>query len=252
MPKQCEATIIENRCLTGTVFSLKLRAPELANDALPGQFVHVKCGEGSLLRRPISICDAKDDVVTIVVEARGEGTKWISGRKAGERLDLLGPLGHGFDLSGRNVILVGGGIGVPPMFYAARSHNGNATAILGFRNKDSIILSDEFKRECKELYITTDDGSFGEHGFVTAPLKRLLESGGYDAVLACGPKAMLKTIAELSAAKGVPCQVSMEERMGCGIGACLVCACKTQREGKEEMRHVCKDGPVFNAAEVVW
>jgi dihydroorotate dehydrogenase electron transfer subunit len=252
MPRQCLATVHENIRLADQIFALKLRADDIAGSASPGQFVHIMCGEGSLLRRPISICDVADDILTIVVEARGDGTKWLIERKPGDHLDLLGPLGRGFDLSGKNLILVGGGIGVPPMLFAARACNRTATAILGFRNKGCIILKDKFASVCRDVIITTDDGSYGDQGPVTLQLKKLLGMGGCDAVLACGPKAMLKATAELCASHNVPCQVSMEERMGCGIGACLVCACKTQKDGKEEMRHVCKDGPVFMSSEVVW
>ncbi len=252
MPIQCITAVTENRRLTDNIFSITINADDIAKSAAPGQFVHIKCGDNSLLRRPISICDVRDGAVTIVVEARGEGSRWLAGRQAGDSLDMLGPLGNGFDLSGKNIILVGGGIGVPPMLYAARSCSGLSTAVLGFRNTDCVILGDAFRSVCSETIISTDDGSFGENGPVTLPLKRLLGSGGYDGVMACGPKAMLKAIAQLCAAHCIPCQVSMEERMGCGIGACLVCACKTQKDGKEEMRHVCKDGPVFIASEVVW
>jgi dihydroorotate dehydrogenase electron transfer subunit len=164
----------------------------------------------------------------------------------------LGPLGRGFDLSGRRILVVGGGIGVPPMFFAARSAESDVTAVLGFRNQACIILAEEFKSICKNTYITTDDGSFGEKGSVTLPMKRLLEAGSFDAAMACGPKPMLKAVAGLCMEYHVPCQVSMEERMGCGIGACLVCACKTQKNGMEKMSHVCKDGPVFDAMEVDW
>lgn len=252
MPKQCLTFVIENIRLTGNIFSLRLKAEEIASSVAAGQFVHIKCGDNSLLRRPISICDVADGVLTIIVDARGEGTRWLAGRQPGDTLDLLGPLGNGFSLNGKNIILIGGGIGVPPMLLAARSSAGQTTAILGFRNKDGVILGDAFRSICKDVVISTDDGSFGEKGPVTLPLKRLLDSGGYDSVLACGPRAMLKAVAELCTASAVPCQVSMEERMGCGVGACLVCACKTKKDGAEQMRHVCKDGPVFLASEVVW
>ncbi len=252
MPKQCLTTVLDNSRLTERICSLRLRADDIAESALPGQFVHIRCGDDSLLRRPISICDIEDGQLTIVVEARGEGTRWLWKRRPGEKLDMLGPLGRGFDLGRKNIILVGGGIGVPPMLYAARACTGKAISILGFRNKDCIILRDEFESACAAVITATDDGSFGAQGPVTLPLKKLLDKGDYDAVLACGPKAMLKAVAESCASHHVPCQVSMEERMGCGIGACLVCACKTKKDGKEEMRHVCKDGPVFRAEEVVW
>lgn len=246
----CEVT--ENRKLNGTAAMITIEAGEIAEQAAAGQFIHIKCGEGNLLRRPISIANIENNLLTMVVEARGEGTKWLLGVRPGEKLDILGPLGKGFDLSGKRILAIGGGIGVPPMLFASRSAKGAVTAILGFRDRTGIIMADEFQRECVSTIISTDDGSFGEQGPVTLPLKRLLEAGGFDAVLACGPKPMLKAVAELCREAHVPCQVSMEERMGCGIGACLVCACKTQKDGQEKMSHVCKDGPVFDAGEVVW
>lgn len=252
MPKQSLATIIYNKKIANGIYAVTLKEAVLAKNAAPGQFIHVKCGDGSLLRRPISISDVQNDMLTIVVETRGEGTKWLAARQAGDCIDVLGPLGRGFDISGKNIILVGGGIGVPPMLFTARSAIGRTTAVLGFRNKDCVILEEEIRSVCHEVFVTTDDGSYQEHGTVSKPIERLLKNGKYDGVLACGPRAMLKATAELCAAYQIPCQVSMEERMGCGIGACLVCACKTQKDGKEHMSHVCKDGPVFLSSEVVW
>lgn len=252
MPKKHLTTVLTNTPLTKTVFEMKLNAEELARQAVPGQFVHIRCGDGNLLRRPISIADVGNGVVTVVVEVRGEGTKWLFERRTGDQIDLLGPLGNGFEVTGKNIILVGGGIGVPPMLYTARKADGKATAVLGFRNSSCIIMTEQFEEVCKSVHVTTDDGSAGERGSVALPLGRLLAEGGYDAVLACGPRAMLKAVADLSSKNHVPCLVSLEERMGCGIGACLVCACKTKKDGHEHMSHVCKDGPVFKAEEVIW
>ena len=163
-----------------------------------------------------------------------------------------GPLGHGFDVSGSRLLLIGGGIGAPPLLYAARKAAGSVAAVLGFRTAGCVILQDEFKSTCDTVCLTTDDGTAGEHGFVTDVSKRLLEENRFDAVLACGPKPMLKAVAALTREYDVSCQVSLEERMGCGVGACLVCACKTVKDGSEHMSRVCRDGPVFNAREVVW
>lgn len=221
----------------------------------PGQFVHIKCGDGFLLRRPISVCscqaDEPDDLVSIVFEARGEGTEWLAERQAGDTLDVLGLLGNGFEIrpEGR-YLLVGGGIGVPPLRGCAQYTGGKSTAILGFRSKDKAILTELFEKECSKVLLATDDGTLGYHGFVDALVRQELEQDNhYDAVLACGPKPMLKSVAKAAAEFGAPCQVSMEERMGCGVGACLVCACKI-KDG--HYRHVCKDGPVFDAGEVDW
>ena len=221
----------------------------------PGQFVHIRCGEGLLLRRPISVCscmeDEPDDLLSIVFEVRGEGTRWLAGRELGVSLDVLGLAGNGFDLKpeGR-YLLVGGGIGIPPMLGCAQYTGGRATAILGGRSRDKIILEDFFREDCAKVLCATDDGSLGHHGFVDALVRReLSEDRGYDGVLACGPKPMLRNVAKVAEEFGIPCQVSMEERMGCGVGACLVCACD-MADGSR--KHVCKDGPVFDSREVDW
>ena len=221
----------------------------------PGQFVHIRCGEGLLLRRPISVCscmeDEPDDLLSIVFEVRGDGTRWLAGRELGDSLDVLGLAGNGFDLKpeGR-YLLVGGGIGIPPMLGCAQYTGGRATAILGGRSRDKIILEDFFREDCAKVLCATDDGSLGHHGFVDALVRReLSEDRGYDGVLACGPKPMLRNVAKVAEEFGIPCQVSMEERMGCGVGACLVCACD-MADGSR--KHVCKDGPVFDSREVDW
>ncbi|MCI8423226.1 MAG: dihydroorotate dehydrogenase electron transfer subunit [Lawsonibacter sp.] len=220
----------------------------------PGKFIHIQCGGASLLRRPISVCAwsvgrERDDTLTVVFETRGEGTAWLARRPVGHMLDVLGPLGNGFDVELGTYLLVGGGIGVPPMLSCAGYTGGTSTAILGFRSRDKAILLDEFAGECAQVQIATDDGSLGHHGFVDELVRRELEKQSYRAVLACGPRPMLKSVARAAAAFGVPCQVSMEERMGCGVGACLVCA-TPMRDGT--VKHVCKDGPVFRAEEVDW
>ena len=221
----------------------------------PGQFVHIKCGDGLLLRRPISVCSCQEcepsDLLAVGFEVRGEGTAWLSHRPEGHTVDVLGLLGNGFTMEreGR-YLLVGGGIGVPPMRGCAQYTGGKSTAILGFRSGDKAILLDRFRDECAKVVVATDDGSLGYHGFVDALVRQELEKERhYQGVLACGPKPMLKSVAKVAAQFGVPCQVSMEERMGCGVGACLVCA-TPMRDGT--VKHVCKDGPVFNAEEVDW
>ena len=221
----------------------------------PGQFVHIKCGDALLLRRPISVCscqeDEPEDLVAIAFEVRGEGTQWLAGREAGDTLDVMGLLGNGFDMKpeGR-YLLVGGGIGIPPMRGCAQYTQGRSTAILGGRTREKIILTNCFQDECAKVLYATDDGSLGHHGFVDFLVRQELERDrNYDAVLACGPKPMLRNVAKVAQEFGVPCQVSMEERMGCGVGACLVCACD-MADGTR--KHVCKDGPVFDAKEVDW
>lgn len=246
--KLCKISSIEK--LNTDAVSIWLEAGELAQAAQVGQFVNIKCGEGLLLRRPISICRAEDTRLNVVFEVRGEGTAWLAQRTAGEELDVLGPLGHGFAYPNGKVLVVGGGIGVPPMLNTARKAPKGAIACLGFRGADKAMLLDEFNACCEQVYLASDDGTLGVHGFVASVVDTALsEHPEIQAVLACGPKIMQKTVYAAAQKHNVPCQVSMEERMGCGIGACLVCACENS---KGEYKHVCKEGPVFNAEEVKW
>lgn len=233
---------------------LWLYCPEIAELSKPGQFVQVKC-EGHVLRRPISICDKNRHSIRIVFEVRGEGTKWMSGIKQGDSLDILGPLGHGFELGDTNkkAIFVGGGIGVPPLLMASKPFGKNATVVLGFRNIDAAILIDDFKANGANVLLASDDGTLGYHGLVTVPLSEHINNNPVDIIFTCGPKPMLKGVAKISEQQSIPCQVSLEGRMGCGVGACLVCVCKIKKEeGGWRNAQVCKYGPVVNASEVVW
>ena len=251
MPIQALCTVAEAVKLNAFAFSLTLDVgEELAGQVSCGQFIHIKCGHSRLLRRPISVCDWMGDTLRVVFEVRGEGTEWLSRRKAGDKLDVLGPLGRGFDVSGKKLLVVGGGIGVPPMLGCAQYAPGRCTAILGFRSGDRVMLEEQFRSVCSQVQVATDAGSYGFHGYVDALVRRELEGDrGYDAVLACGPRPMLRNVARAAEDFGVRCLVSMEERMGCGVGACLVCACD-MADGSR--KHVCKDGPVFEAREVDW
>lgn len=246
--------VISCRALTKTHYELCLDAPEIANAAKPGQFVNVLCGNEHLLRRPISICETKEGLLRLVFEVRGEGTEWLSRREAGDVLDILGPLGNGvfplFEDDPRPVLLVGGGVGVPPLLSVARVRP--AHVVLGYRNEAAMILYRDFLASSDTVMIATDDGSVGTQGTVAQPVERLLEKNEYCAVMACGPKPMLRAVNDLALAKGLPCFLSMEERMGCGVGACLVCVCKTHDHGEEHNSRVCLDGPVFPAEKVVW
>lgn len=243
------------RKLAEGLFALAIDAPAIAALARPGQFLHIKCGDANLLRRPISICDVEGDVVAVVFQVKGEGTAWLAERKAGDSLDLLGPAGNGFDFEtlGERPVFIGGGIGVPPMLYTmkrAAEQGMKPTAILGFRSKAAVILEDDFAA-IGDVYTATDDGSYGIYGYVSDVLRE--HADDFTSVCACGSKPMLKAVAGIAEAHGLPCQVSMEERMGCGIGACLVCACALKAEnGETRYGHVCKDGPVFDSREVEW
>lgn len=242
--------VIKNEKVSEHAFRVIFKNDEMAKKVEVGQFVHIKLSNEFTLRRPISISDVNSDKISIIFEVRGKGTEWLSNVKKGDMLDILGPLGNGFDLSkaGANPIFIGGGIGVPPMLYSCKNTK-NATMIAGFRSKEFVMLNDEFKNATTETYVTTDDGSYGRHGFVTDVLLEKIDSA--TAVYACGPTPMLKVIAEICNQNDVFCQVSLEERMACGVGACLVCACKAKSaENGEKFVHVCKDGPVFDAREV--
>ena len=267
MPVQKICTVAEAVRLNDYAYSMTLEAGEdLTGSISCGQFVHIKCGHSRLLRRPISICSWDKTTLRVVFEVRGEGTEWLSRRKAGDELDVLGPLGHGFDPTVKKILVVGGGIGVPPMLGVARAAaaaGAEVHAALGFRDQGHRMLTDEFAECCRSMSVISDDGSTGRKGFVTELVEEFLQNTPCvsadcascsgrpvpPVVMACGPKGMLKAVAKVCAAHGVECQVSLEERMGCGVGACLVCACD-MADGSR--KHVCKDGPVFNAKEVDW
>ncbi len=256
MPIQTLATVAEMIHVNSFAWSMTLEMDHSIYPSFrsPGQFVHVKCGHSRLLRRPISVCSYSADkpgvLLRLVFEIRGEGTAWLARRRLGDQVDLLGFLGNGFSMepTGR-YLLVGGGIGVPPLLGCAQYAPGNCDAVLGFRDAPHVLLQDEFQARCPNLSITTEDGSAGEKGFVTGPMEALLQSNTYDAVLCCGPRPMLKAVSALAAQYDVPCQVSLEERMACGVGACLGCAVPM---ANGSMKHVCKDGPIFRASEVDW
>ncbi len=247
--------ITEKKAIARDIFSIVINCPEIADIAVPGQFVHI-LPLGFTLRRPISICDIdkQKGTLRIVFIVKGSGTKEIASLNEGGVIDMLAPLGHGFTVneSFKKILLVGGGIGTPPMLPLAKIYKEKSTVISGFRSADAVILQDDFKNTGAKTILCTDDGTMGVKGFVTQPLEDILKSEKIDAVYSCGPMAMLKNIAAVCDKYNTLCEVSLEERMGCGIGACLVCACKTNVNGEEHFAHVCKNGPVFNSKEVVW
>lgn len=244
--------IIEKNTLAKGVYSFEIDAPELADEAQPGQFAMIGA-PGFTLRRPISICgiDRERGALRFVFEVRGNGTEAIASLGEGESLDVIAPLGNGFRIpEGKRIVVVGGGIGVPPLLGVSHVSRELCTAIIGFRDYSKIILEDEFKENGSETVLCTDDGSVGQQGMVTVPLEEVLQKGETAVVMACGPTPMLKAVVDMCGRYGVPCQVSLEQRMGCGVGACVACSCMTVRDGKEYYSRVCKDGPVFNAEEV--
>jgi dihydroorotate dehydrogenase electron transfer subunit len=245
--------VIEKINIAKGIFDIKINSPELSYYSLPGQFLHVKCGN-NILRRPISICDINGDIVRFLFDVRGEGTEWLSNVNIGDQLDILGPLGKGFDLLSpdKNAVFVGGGIGIYPLLATCKTYI-SPNIFLGFRNKSYVTLIKDFENYNAKVNIATDDGSQGYHGLVTDLLDKYLLSSTTDVIYTCGPRLMMRKVAELSKKHNIRCQVSMEERMGCGVGACLVCACRTYKiDGTETHSFVCKDGPIYEAEEVVW
>lgn len=241
-------TIIANTPLTGNVYEMKLKG-DISKITSPGQFINIKLN-GFYLRRPISVCDISTEgsYVTIVYKIVGKGTDCLSKMHIGDKLDILTGLGNGYDLSlsGERPLLIGGGVGVPPLYLLCKeliSQGKDVSVILGFNTKDEIFYENEFKKLCGEenVYITTIDGSYGIKGFVTDAMKSI----DYTYFYTCGPEPMLKAVYSSSKTSG---QFSFEERMGCGFGACMGCSCKTITGNKR----ICKEGPVLMKEEIIW
>ena len=244
--KITEKTLIAHG--VGDIYSIWLDCPEIARQVRPGQFADIRC-DGFMLRRPISVCESRDGAVRLVFEVRGAGTQWLAGREAGDELDILAPLGNGFELiDGASALLIGGGIGVPPLLGLAQYYGSKAAAALGFRNAGSAVLTGDFSENCRTLS-ATEDGSSGIKGYVSAAAEELLKTNVFDVIYSCGPVPLLRYAAGLAEKTGIRCQLSLESRMGCGVGACLVCACKVKTQ--EGYRRVCKDGPVFESTDVI-
>lgn len=250
---QGSCPIISKKALAKEIYDMTILCPEMAEAASAGQFVNIKV-DGFMLRRPISICgiDKEKGTLRIVFEVRGKGTKALSQLAEGQLVDLIAPLGgNGFKFNGyKKAIIIGGGIGNPPMLPIAEYFGNNSKVISGFRNSSAVILQEDFSKTGAETILCTDDGSAGRKGFVTDALTEEIVKEKPDVIYACGPAVMLRKIVEIAKANGIKSQVSLEERMGCGIGACLVCVCRTIRDGEEFYSHVCKDGPVFDGEEV--
>ncbi len=236
------------------VYSLRVKAPQITAAAQPGQFVEIGV-PGFSLRRPISLCgiDPEKGEIRLVIADRGAGTHTLSTFREGDSIDLLGPLGTGFALPepGAHVALVGGGIGTPPLLPLAERYRETCNAILGYRGRDQVILDVDFARFC-DTVVCTDDGTYGVKGTVSPALEALLQACRIDIVYACGPAPMLRAVRDLCMQYSVRAQLSLEERMACGVGACVGCAVMTEHGGVRRVRRVCKDGPVFEAADIVF
>ncbi len=250
-------TVVSNEKMCEGVYNMALKADSF-EDILCGQFINLEIPDRKdlLLRRPFAIADFDKNkkTVTVCYKIAGEGTKELSGLCAGQRLCGTFPLGNGFKLneSHKTVILLGGGAGIFPLYCAHKSYpDKKFHTMLGFKSKCGVILKEEFEKFSKETLICTEDGSEGASGLVTDSLKRNIDRIKPDIVLACGPTPMLKALkAAMKNYPHIPAHVSLEERMGCGIGACLVCACKINENGVIKNKRVCRDGPVFPLNEV--
>ena len=241
--KQSIFEILRNDALTENVYKMVLSGDPSAITA-PGQFVNIQL-DGLFLRRPISVCDYDETTLTIIYKAVGKGTEAMSAMTAGMELDVLTGLGNGYDLSlsGDHPVLIGGGVGVPPMYRLAKdllAQGKSVSVILGFNTKNEIFYEDAFKALGCDVTVTTVDGSYGVKGFVTDALPE-----DYSYFYTCGPEPMLKAVYKATATSG---QMSCEERMGCGFGACMGCSCKTLTGYKR----ICKEGPVMRKEEILW
>ena len=255
-PVSLKLKILQNRQVALHAYKMTLAAPAIAKGAKPGQFIVVRTIDLSqpLLRRPFGIHSVKVPNMDILYELAGLGTKLLSQKMAGEYLDVIGPLGNGFDLQAARPVLISGGLGVAPLvFLAEKLKRQKPIVLLGARTKTHILCDKEFKALGCDVKIATDDGSKGYKGFISDLLMTYLPSQEGDLKLmtniyACGPNPMLKAIAGIASQRNIPAQVSLEEHMACGIGACLGCVVNTTRGQKR----ACKDGPVFDAREIVW
>jgi dihydroorotate dehydrogenase electron transfer subunit len=250
------ATILKNTQIASGIFEMILRFDDGAGSFQPGQFAHIKLpDETKLLRRPFSFnhVDAKEGSATFVYQAVGAGTRLLSLQQEGERLDVLAPLGRGFwkPEGIKRAALIGGGMGAAPLRMLPEAWPDVAfDAYLGFRGDAYAYQVKEFKALTQNMHLCSDDGTLGVKGFVTCLLDGDALARGYDGVFACGPAPMLKALQEVLQDADTLCQASLEERMGCGVGACLVCNCRVRDGGQWRHRRVCKDGPVFDLAEV--
>lgn len=242
MYKQNNYKILSNEKIAKDVYKMILEGDTQYITA-PGQFINIKL-DGKFLRRPISVCDCDKNTITIIYKVVGSGTEYMAGLESGEVLDVLTGLGNGYDISkSAKPLLIGGGVGVPPMYMLAKKlieSGQKPTVILGFNTKEEIFFEEEFKALGCDVRVTTVDGSYGIKGFVTDAFP-----DNYDYFYTCGPMPMFKAIENTAKTSG---QYSFEERMGCGFGACMGCSCKTKYGNKR----ICKDGPVLEREEIIW
>lgn len=255
------AELIQKEQLKPDIFKFSVKTPSIVEKSKPGNFIEIRVTDQTepFLRRPISIynLDRENGILEFIFQVKGKGTEILARKDIGSKIDIVGPLGYGTFKYEKyeNLAIIGGGIGVFPLYElakCAKKDNKNVNIYLGFRNKDFVVLEEEFKNVSNKLILTTDDGSYSEKGFAINYLEKDIEEGKIDSIYACGPLPMLKAVQKLAIEKDMPCQISLEEKMGCGLGVCLGCAVKTAKSPKEapEYWHVCKAGPVFQAKDV--
>jgi len=263
---QVEAEILRKEEIASSIFRLTLASPEIAQNALPGQFVMANATEKAspLLRRPFSIHQAtSNERIQILIKVLGKGTRYLSQQKPGKKIGLLGPLGTGFDLrvSNPDICLVGGGMGIAPLFFLAKhmcrhfpEKARDLVILIGAATSSELtVLKNDFENLGVKIYTATDDGSEGYHGFVTDLIKDKLNTESPVSLYTCGPRPMMKKLAEMSIKNKWNCQVSLETMMACGISACLGCTVESSvLNNSKKYLHVCKDGPVFSAGDVSW
>lgn len=250
--------------LTQNVFHFGLKCPEIANNCYPGQFVMVRINENynPLLRRPFSILRShpKEGILEIVFKIVGKGTKLLSEKRVGEFVKVIGPLGNGFkyDEESKDIVMAGGGIGFPPLFFMVdvlKNESKNISFYYGAKSKEEIFFGDELQKSCTNLIISTEDGSVGKKGLISDIIIRDIESGRFKiktSVFSCGPYDMLKNVSLMFRKLDVRHQISLESQMACGTGLCQGCAVKVKTNNDYEYKLTCKDGPVFNSDEIIW
>ena len=246
MKKIIETTIIENAKVTNDIYKLIVRADI---EAEPGQFVQVRLPSNEFtLRRPLGIASIGNEQLTMFYRIVGQGTQFLSTCKAEDQINIIAPLGNSFNFDIEKILLVGGGLGLAPLLLAAQKSE-SADVLIGGKNIDEALFwKNEFSKLVDDIFITTDDGSYAHHGFVTDIMPDILKDNHYDKILTCGPEIMMRNVADIARKNNIPCQVSLEKRMACGLGACLSCSVDTIN-GR---RKICKDGPIFNAEEVFY
>ena len=259
MGRKVLAELVKKEMIIENIYKFSVKSPEIANEAKAGQFLEIKVSNDiePVLRRPISIynVDRENGLVEFIFQVKGRGTEILKDRREGEKIDILGPLGNGvFSVKEyNNVAIIGGGIGTYPLYELAKELKGKAkkvTMYMGFRNKELVTLEKEFSEVVDNLVITTDDGSYKKQGYAIDVLKEDNKSEKFDIVFACGPTPMLKAVKSFVDEENIYAELSLEERMGCGVGACLGCATKIIDGDSFKYGHVCKDGPVFDASKV--